>query len=192
MIVYLDMDGVIANFFEGFAEKNGVDHWKEIEDVEASIKELAKTDFFGTLDKYPTAVPLLDFVKEHFGDDWGICSSPLRGDTKNSAFWKEEWLKKEGFMPQKENLIFTHNKPKFATKNGFPNILIDDKPLNIKKWQEAGGIGIRYQANEDSLQPLLVALMFQKALLGTLENLPNDEQAVPAIASDSIFSLNIA
>ena len=34
------------------------------------------------------------------------------------------------------------------------NILIDDKPKNIEKWIAKGGIGILYQANQDSLTEL--------------------------------------
>ena len=34
------------------------------------------------------------------------------------------------------------------------NILIDDKPTNIQKWIDKGGIGILYQANQDSLDYL--------------------------------------
>ena len=34
---------------------------------------------------------------------------------------------------------------------GTPNILIDDRPVNIQKWQAAGGYGILYQANRDQL-----------------------------------------
>lgn len=155
MIIYLDMDGVIADFFSGLAKKEGVAHWKEIDDIEPAINKLQGTDFFNTLDLYPTSTALVDFVKELAGDDWGICSSPLRGDFKNSAFWKAEWLEKFGFTPKKENLKFSSNKPVYATnKAGVPNILIDDKPENVERWIAKGGIGIRYQANEDSLDDL--------------------------------------
>ena len=152
MTVYLDMDGVIADFFKAFAEANGKKHWKDVEDIETKINELAKTDFFNTLELYPTSKALVDLVKKFAGDDWGICSSPLRGDHKNSSYWKKVWLSEKGFVPPKgENLILTSNKPKYAVKNGKPNVLIDDKPENISNWIAKGGIGIRYQANKDSL-----------------------------------------
>ena len=46
MTIYLDMDGVIADFFKSFAMKNGVDHWKSIKEKEKALVELHNTDFF--------------------------------------------------------------------------------------------------------------------------------------------------
>jgi len=50
-------------------------------------------------------------------------------------------------------LIFTGQKERFAVNkiDGTSNILVDDKPDNVKRWTDKGGIGIRYQANQDSL-----------------------------------------
>ena len=42
--------------------------------------------------------------------------------------------------------------------DGKPNILVDDKPDNIKRWNDVGGIGILYQANEDSVDVLIKEL----------------------------------
>ena len=49
MTIYLDMDGVIADFFGGLEVKYGVDHWKSVQDREIKFKELANTNFFYTL-----------------------------------------------------------------------------------------------------------------------------------------------
>ena len=92
MKIYLDMDGVLADFFKGFANHFGKDHWKQIQNKEKSIQELQGTDFFNTLDTFPTTIELVNFVQTLVGDDWGICSSPLRGDRDNSAYWKRVWL----------------------------------------------------------------------------------------------------
>ena len=96
-------------------------------------------------------------IAEDNGIDWGICSSPLRGDEYNSAYHKRNWLQEWDFMPNNiDNCIFTSNKPKYAWsyKDLLPNVLIDDKPQNIKAWKDAGGIGIRFQANEDDIDYL--------------------------------------
>tara|TARA_Y100000768_G_C23468808_1_gene447175 strand:+ start:164 stop:355 length:192 start_codon:yes stop_codon:yes gene_type:complete len=54
----------------------------------------------------------------------------------------------------------TGRKESYATDkaSGTPNILIDDRPVNVQKWQAAGGYGILYQANRDSLSKVQEAL----------------------------------
>ena len=96
-------------------------------------------------------------IAEDNNMQWGICSTPLEGDYNNSAYWKRVWLYEHGWMPSVDQCIFTDRKPDFAWSpiTGKPNILIDDKPENIMKWNQAGGIGIRYQANEDDLEDYL-------------------------------------
>ena len=151
--IYLDMDGVLANFFEALARFYDVDHWKEINNKEKSVLALKGTDFFYTLDPFETTFELINHVAEISADNWGICSSPLRGDHNNSAYWKRRWLEDKGFMPEVENCIFTSNKHKYAINRltGLPNILIDDKIDNIKRWEQAGGIGIRFQCDKDDV-----------------------------------------
>jgi len=159
MTLYLDMDGVLADFFNAFAKRFGQDHWKMIQDKEKAIAQLRGTDFFNTLDVFPTSQALVDFARST--GDWGICSSPLTGDRDNSAYWKRVWLTKKGFLPEIDKLIFTGMKEKFATDpiDGKPNILVDDKPSNIDRWVKKGGIGVLYQANQDDLGELLDKLV---------------------------------
>mgnify|MGYP003650214993 FL=1 len=170
MTLYLDMDGVIADFFKGLEQFYKVKHWKEIPDRDKSIRALKGTDFFNTLEVFETSVQLVEFAKG-FGD-WGICSSPLRGDRDNSAYWKRVWLTEKGFLPEVDKMIFTGQKEHFAVDSldGTPNILIDDKPSNIKRWIEAGGIGIRYQANEDDLEEYLFDEITRSVSLYGLKN----------------------
>ena len=171
MNIYLDMDGVIANFFGAFAKANNVDHWKSIKQKEKALADLVGTDWFYKLPTFREdrngnigdhgaclSSEIVRFVKKTAGDtNWGICSSPLRGDHNNSAYWKRRWLEDRGFMPEVENCIFTSNKHKYAVNRltGKPNILIDDKIDNIKRWEQAGGIGIRFQCDQDDLEEYL-------------------------------------
>ena len=155
MTLYLDMDGVIADFFSLLAKENNVTHWKSIKDKELALVKVRNTDFFNKIDKFDSAITLIDYARTL--DGWGICSSPLRGDRDNSAYWKRIWLERKGFMPEVENCIFTSNKHKYAINRltGEPNILVDDKQDNIIRWRTAGGIGIRYQADEDDVFDLI-------------------------------------
>lgn len=167
MTIYLDMDGVIADFFGGVEKLYKVDHWKSIQHRDGIFVELRNTDFFYTLDMFNNdafqnvSKVILEYIKgltwKH-QMEWGICSSPLRGDEHNSAYWKRRWLERHGFMPPLvENCIFTANKHKYAWNEvtHSPNILVDDKPENIERWNKAGGIGIRFQANQDDLEEYL-------------------------------------
>ena len=60
-------------------------------------------------------------------------------------------------MPEVGNCIFTHNKHHYAINKltGKPNILVDDKIRNIAAWNKAGGIGIRFQNDEDDIETYL-------------------------------------
>jgi len=155
-MIYVDMDGVIADFFGGLERYHGVPHWKLVK--EKSILDLQGTSFFYTLDPFETSGQLIQHVRVLTrGENWGINTSPLRGDRDNSAYWKRRWLEEHHWFPGADRFIVTGRKENYATNqlDGMPNILIDDKPSNIKAWESKGGIGIRYQANEDDLEEYL-------------------------------------
>jgi 5'(3')-deoxyribonucleotidase len=160
-VIYLDMDGVIADFFGGIEALYNVDHWKSIKDKEKIFVDLRDTDFFYTLETFENTTRLVDHIQNVAQQNklrWGICSSPLRGDNYNSAYWKRRWLESNLLVPDDlGDMIFTQNKHKY-TKDPVdrrPNILIDDKPENIERFNAAGGIGIRFQANQDDLEEYL-------------------------------------
>ena len=156
-IVYLDMDGVLADFFGGVEKLYGVSHWKELtadktKDLKKEvIDRITGTDFFATLPKFPTADGLIDMVKTFTGGTFSINTSPLRGDHENSGKYKKVWISINIETPAE--IVVTGRKETYAKDkaSGTPNILIDDRPINIQKWQAAGGYGILYQANRDSL-----------------------------------------
>jgi len=156
-IVYLDMDGVLADFFGGVEFLYGVEHWKELTNDKTKdlkkqvIDRITGTDFFAVLPKFPTADALIDMVKKFTGGNFSINTSPLRGDHENSAKYKKVWIANN--IEQPDEIVVTGRKETYAKNKGTgtPNILIDDRPINIQKWQAAGGYGILYQANRDQL-----------------------------------------
>lgn len=156
-IVYLDMDGVLADFFGGVEKMYGVEHWKQLtsdktKDLKKEvIDRITGTDFFATLPKFPNADELISLVKEFTGGHFAINTSPLRGDHENSGKYKKLWISNN--IQQPDEIIVTGRKEAYAKDkaSGTPNILIDDRPVNIQRWQAGGGYGILYQANKDSL-----------------------------------------
>ena len=155
--VYLDMDGVLADFFGGVEKMYGVEHWKQLTNDKTKdlkkevIDRITGTDFFATLPMFQSAPELISMVKEFTGGNFSINTSPLRGDNENSAKYKKVWISNN--IEQPDEVIVTGRKESYAKDkaSGTPNILIDDRPINIQKWQSMGGYGILYQANRDSL-----------------------------------------
>jgi hypothetical protein len=89
-------------------------------------------------------------VVKFFGG-YNICSSPLRGDHENSGVQKTRWIQQH-LNPQPKNIYIESRKERYAVQpDGTPNILIDDRKDNIIRWEAAGGVGIKYQADEDGL-----------------------------------------
>ncbi len=156
-IVYLDMDGVLADFFGGVEKMYGVEHWKQLTNDKTKdlkkevIDRITGTDFFATLPKFQSADALIDMVQKFTGGKFSINTSPLRGDNENSGKYKKVWISNN--IEQPDEIIVTGRKETYAKDKGTgtPNILIDDRPINIQRWQSAGGYGILYQANRDSL-----------------------------------------
>ena len=163
-IVYIDMDGVLADFFGGVEKLYGVGHWKELNsDNKLDLKQevinrISGTDFFATLPKFESSGELISMIKEFTGGNFSINTSPLRGDHENSSKYKKLWIQNN--IEQPDEIIITGRKESYAKDkaSGTPNILIDDRPVNIQRWQNAGGYGILYQANRDPLSKVKTAL----------------------------------
>ena len=143
--IYVDMDGVLADFFGEWAKLMGVDSFRDIKDAGPALAKIRATDnFWLRLPVLPQAEQLLSLIKQVKGE-YNICTSPL-ADDPNCEQHKHEWIKKNlAFFPPK-NIHITHNKPQFAkSQNGSANILIDDYGVNINAWEAAGGIGFKYK-----------------------------------------------
>ncbi|MBC8429280.1 MAG: hypothetical protein H8D95_01695 [Candidatus Endolissoclinum sp.] len=153
-IVYVDMDGVLADFFSEWAKMAGVKtgNYKDIPpaNIDPTLDKMIGTDFFAQLPKFSTADKLIQMIISHFGS-YKILSSPLRNDHENSKKHKIDWIGRKLKIKPEETII-SSNKGSYATQaDGTPNILIDDLGKNIQNWMNNGGLGIKYQADEDPL-----------------------------------------
>ena len=146
--IYVDMDGVLADFFGEWARLMDVEHFTDINkkhDINDALQKIRDTDdFWLRLPLLPEAKNLLNLIKQVKGN-YNICSSPL-ADDPNSEKHKRTWVEKNlSFFPP-DNVYITHDKAQYATnEDGTPNILIDDYGVNIRKWEAAGGIGFKYK-----------------------------------------------
>lgn len=164
--LYLDMDGVQADFFGAWAEKHGVPHWKSIQNKEGEIEELANSsaeqvyDFFYNLKPLKSGMKIIAWLQKN-NIPYTVLSAPLRGpyaDASKQA--KRDWLDKH-HPGTSGNAIFTSAKYKYAMKGDKQNVLVDDFGPYLQKWGDAGGITVKHEdefevpnAGEDTIKQL--------------------------------------
>ena len=144
--IYVDMDGVLADFFGEWKKLVGKD-WRQLDkdELEPALKKIRDADdFWLNIPLTSNAKNLLSIIKKVKGN-YKILSSPLANDPKSEPH-KREWIEKNlDFFPPSE-VIITKDKAKYATNpDGTPNILIDDYGVNISAWESAGGIGVKHK-----------------------------------------------
>ena len=148
--LYLDMDGVQADFFGAWADKHNVSHWKAIQNKENEIEDLANStaeevyNFFRKLRPLKGGMEIVQWAQQN-KIPYTVLSAPLRGpyaDASKQA--KKDWL--DQFHPgSSSNAIFTSQKQKYAITNGVANVLVDDFGPYIQKWTDAGGIPVKHE-----------------------------------------------
>jgi hypothetical protein len=157
--LYLDMDGVQADFFTAWAQwhnrKFGQSHVERYKDIgsreqrEQSIAELSAEgpefiqEFFANLPTLPGGQRLVQWLKTN-KIPFTVLSAPLRGMNAPSIAGKKTWL--DAHNPGTSgSAIFTGDKARLAQAGGQPNILVDDFKKYVNAWTDAGGIGILYR-----------------------------------------------
>ena len=147
--IFVDLDGVLVDFDNGFMkltnqhpdlyerEHGEKQFWKR---VEAEGKE-----YWANLDWMKDGKDLWKYVKKHSPS---ILSSPSMDP--DSVRGKKMWLNKH---LQGVHAIIDRNKAQYV-KNGKQDILIDDTPKQIKRWEDAGGTGILHVNAKDTIKQL--------------------------------------
>lgn len=143
--IYLDMDGVLCNF-----ERRYFELYKELPGSMRDRKEFSKnwddfvlTEQFKTLDVYPGAIELIEFVNRT-GIEVEILSSS--GGEKYHDIVTEQkkyWLKSVN-LTYKPNIV-GGRKAKGDLFAAPDCILVDDTSDVIKHFNDKGGIGILHK-----------------------------------------------
>lgn len=152
MTVYCDLDGVLAGFDEAIERVIDVSKLPRDED---NKPELGRDDWFRLKREWPTFWADLPY-EPHAQELWriiGKTASILTGipavwpdAATGKRIWVRRMLPKFGYNKTQEFIAGPAKEKQRYAKNtdGTSNILIDDRPKNIARWNEAGGIGILY------------------------------------------------
>lgn len=156
--IYLDMDGVIADFDQRFRDIAGMGP-RDFEEKYGKkafwdlIDEENKVKFWVGIPLMPGAKRLVDYVSQY---DYEILTAP--SIKKQSRLGKMIWLRKlhSDLFPNKPKVNFKQAKEKHQVKSNLTksDILIDDRAKTINTWNSAGGTGILYTSAEDTIKQL--------------------------------------
>ena len=143
--IYLDMDGVVADF-DTFAEEllgREIGWGDTTQDLSAEEwLRLASVDrLYYQLPLMPDATKLVAYVKSlstRFQIGF-LTAIPRRTTIPSARADKQAWVDK--YFPGMRMDIgpFSHDKHKWCSPG---DILVDDRPSNIREWNAAGGIAI--------------------------------------------------
>lgn len=146
-MIYLDMDGVIADFDGYFEQLFGVLP-RHIPKTERWDKVNNMPNYWADLPKMPGADTLITHLRKYgFAILTGV---PHQGGEK-AKIQKRIWLKNHYGIEVDVICCFSKDKANYCQVG---DILIDDWLPNIERWYQAGGIGILHTSIEDTLKQL--------------------------------------
>jgi beta-phosphoglucomutase-like phosphatase (HAD superfamily) len=154
MKVYVDMDGVLANFerryFERYGELPG--SMRDKKEFNNYWDDFVLTKQFETLELWPGATELLQYLDSQTAVEKEILSSsggPKYHD--NVTEQKKVWLKKFDILYPANIVSGRKNKSLYAKPD---TVLIDDTSDVITAFNKAGGIGILHKEIGNTLMLL--------------------------------------
>lgn len=154
--VYVDMDGVIADFDHGFIEIAGMSP-ESVDDNElwSRISARGKSRFFSELPWMPGGQELWQFVTQNFLQV-KILTALGKSDAqdKQTSTGKRQWLQKNIPDLQDSDIIMVPNKHKKRHYSKPGDIIIDDTESTIHEWNKKGGIGILHRTASETLSKL--------------------------------------
>jgi len=156
--IYLDMDGVIADFNTRFKDLSGIEP-REFESKYGRkafwdfIDEENKIKFWVGIPPMPGASELVSYISKH---DYEILTAP--SIKEQSRLGKNLWVRNHvgDIFPSKPKVTFKFSKEKHKVKQNLSqfDILIDDRQSIIDNWNNAGGFGILYQSTPQAIADL--------------------------------------
>ena len=156
-MIYVDMDGVLANLYDYMTLRTFKKPYKEItKDQFEILKKIfdcklyfnfffpeGAESLFENLEPFPFNKILIETVMR-FEEEYTILSRPFYLDIEGTKRAKIKWVEKHlAFCPPKEVLLV---QDKSANGRAAGNVLIDDWSSFLERWKEKGGYPVKYSA----------------------------------------------
>lgn len=152
--IYLDMDGVLADFDRGVRKLCHLEPLNQMNSTSSQNDALwsavrSVPHFYDRLEPVPGAIRMVQLLWQWYGDKVEILTGipkPKR-NIENAAEDKINWVHR--FLPEniKVNIVYREEKPQYC--HGKTDILIDDYEKNVNEWMKCGGTGILFSSAID-------------------------------------------
>ncbi len=156
MKIFLDLDGVIANFSKSASKCLDIPYpvqheFKQYDELFAHVpkpvfySKIRGHDFWANLGIFPYAKDLVKMIDTVSDGNWMFLTKPMMDFGCYSG--KFAWVQKH--FPQYLGKIIIINGTKATCCTGANDILVDDTAKNINEWAAAGGHAIRWVEKTD-------------------------------------------
>ena len=153
MTIYLDLDGVFADF-SGAVQKHclGMTYNQHADQIWRKIETVP--NFFLTLDILPDCYQIHHWAEWLSNDVQFLTALPrLTGQLKTAQRDKVDWVHRTIDRYAQVNVVSNWDQKQFFCRNDY-DVLIDDSERNIDQWREAGGIGILHTSVTNTIDQL--------------------------------------
>ena len=154
--IFLDMDGVLADFLAGVEMPEYIGHPLTNDDAghteyDLRKEELTNKRLFANLPPMADMYDLIAYVK-HCEVPWEILTAAGTVNRNLVVYDKNEWVKRYVDPTIPVTCTFSGSQKAAYALEG--NVLIDDRKKNIDAWVAAGGIGIVHTSAADTIEQL--------------------------------------
>lgn len=166
--VFLDLDGVLVDFEGGILDRYGMAYPKtrvsdlEFEKFHIELFDKIRSDgvgFWKGLSPLPGAMNMFRYFDQNVADLSILTAWPHSfhtiGDQLGASLGKKFWVERHLGEHMTRRTIICFAKDKQDQVYRFPadtNVLIDDMPGNIERWEAVGGIGILHTSPDETIR----------------------------------------
>jgi hypothetical protein len=151
--IYLDMDGVIANFEKRYVElfKVQPSSTREYKEFNKFFDKFIADGHFETLELMPDAMDLVRALRNALPPTQILSSTASEKRHKAISEQKIKWLETQGIDFQRNLVPGKELKKRYARTD---TLIIDDTESVIDDWRAAGGVAILHKNVADTLVQL--------------------------------------